>query len=236
MKAKTILLTVGLLIATLNSVQAGIAGRWEGSLTGDDDQPVRVTLDLDKNEQSEWTASMGIPEENVTGLVVQDVSVKDKTVKFLAVELMMHTFDLTLGPEGTLKGTVSGPTQQTVEFKRTGEAKVELIPDSPAVSEQLEGVWEGMIQTPGREIPMTFYLKNQPDNTVRATFITGGGSSVLPLNHVKQTGRKVEFGMKIAHARFEGTLNEEGTELVGKMIHGHGEGEHVSPLILRKKQ
>ncbi len=236
MKTKTTLLTIGLLISTLNSVQANIAGHWEGKLIGDDDQPIQVTLDLGKNAKLEWTASMGLPEENMTGLVVQDVTVEGKTVKFLAVELMMNTFDLTLGPEGTLKGTISGSGAQAVEFKRTGEAKVELISASPAVSEQLVGVWEGTLQTPRCPVTMVFHLKNQPDNTVKATFSTGGGPDVLPLNDVKQTGQKVEFGIKIAHARFEGTLNQEGTELAGQLIHGEGEGEHVSPLTLRKKQ
>ena len=66
-----------------------------------------------------------------------------------------------------------------------------------------------------------------------ATFNTDNGADLLPLNDVKQTGQKVEFGMKIAHSRFEGTLNQEGTELAGQII--HGEGEHTSPLTLRKK-
>jgi len=40
--------------------------------------------------------------------------------------------------------------------------------------------------------------------------------------------------MKIVHSRFEGTLNKESTELAGQVI--HGDGEHVSPMTLRKKQ
>lgn len=119
MKTKTTLLTIGLLISILNSVQANIAGHWEGELVGDDDQPVRVTLDLDKNAKSEWIASMGLPEENMTGLVVQDVTVEGKTVKFLAVELMMNTFDLTLGPEGTL----TGPFETQLRNKYEARAK-----------------------------------------------------------------------------------------------------------------
>ncbi|MDF7824403.1 hypothetical protein P4B35_10300 [Pontiellaceae bacterium B12227] len=233
MKTKTTRLMMGLMIFILNSVQANIAGHWEGELKGDDDQPFQVTLDLDKNEASEWIASMGIPEENMTGLVVQDVTVEGKTVEFVAVELMMTPFNLKLGPEGTLKGTTSGRAPQSVELRRTGEAKIKLITASPAVSEQLEGDWEGMLQTPRCGVPMAFHFKNQPDGTVKATMGTDRDKN-LPLNDVKQTGQKVEFGMKIAHSRFEGTLNEEGTELTGQMI--HGDNEHFSPMTLRKKQ
>ena len=231
-RASTInpLCVAALLLASVLSVQANLAGHWEGEVIGDGAQRIRVSLDLDKNAKSEWIASMGLPAENMTGLVVQDVTVEGKSVKFVAVELMMTPFDLTLGPEGTLKGTTSGPAAQPVEFKRTGEAKVELIPASPAVSQQLEGDWEGTLQTPNRPVLMVFHFKNQPDKTVMATFNTDNGAD-LPLNDVKQTGQKVEVGMRIAHGRFEGTLNEKGTELAGQFTHG----ETAMPLTLRKQ-
>lgn len=212
------------------SAQADLAGHWEGEMVGDDAQKIRVSLDLDRNAASEWIASMGLPAENMTGLVVQDVTVKGPSVKFVAVELMMTPFDLVLGPDGTLKGSIPGPAAQPVEFKRTGEAKVELIPSSPAVSQQLEGDWEGTLPIPNRKVLMTFHFRNQPDQTVMATFNTDNGPD-LPLNDVKQTGQKVEFGMRIAHGHFQGTLNEEGNELAGQFSHG----ETPMPLTLRKK-
>jgi hypothetical protein len=54
----------------------------------------------------------------------------------------------------------------------------------------------------------------------------------MPLNDVKQTGQKVEFGLKIAGAtRFQGSLNKEGTELALQMI----QGATSLPVTLRKK-
>jgi len=53
----------------------------------------------------------------------------------------------------------------------------------------------------------------------------------LPLNDVKQIGQNVEFGIKVAHASFQGTLNQECTELAGQWGH---EKSHM-PLTLRKK-
>src|ERR1035437_2532554 len=211
-------------------------GHWEADLTGDGPQRIRVTLDLAKNAKSEWIASMGLPSENKTGLVVKDVAVNGKSVKFVAVELMMAPFDLTLGPDGSMKGTISSPQgSQPVEFKRTGEAKVELIPPSPAVSKDLEGDWEGSVESPNGVFRLAFHFKNQPDNTVAATMDSRNASRNavgMPLNDVKQTGRKVEFGIKIAgDATFEGTLNKEGTELAGQLIHD----AKSAPLTLRKK-
>jgi hypothetical protein len=146
---------------------------------------------------------------------------------------MMARFDLTLGPDGRMAGTVSNP-QSTVpiEFKRTGEPKVELIPPSPAVSNDLEGAWEGSLPTPGRTFRIRFHFKNQADGTVVATVDTpDSGAMGLPLNNVKQTGRKVELGMRIAHATFQGTLSPDGTELAGQFAHA----QDSLPLTLRKR-
>ena len=125
---------VAVFFASLVCAQAGPDGHWEGSFTVNN-RETGLSLDLAKNAKSEWIASMGLPSQNMTGLVVMDVAVNGKSVKFVAVELQMATCDLTLGSDGRMKGTMSAPqgpmsTQgpMPVELKRTGEAKVELIP------------------------------------------------------------------------------------------------------------
>src|ERR1035438_6895974 len=161
---------MALFFASLVCAQAGPDGHWEGTMTAENHE-IGLTLDLAKNAKSEWLASMAIPSQNAFGLYVKDVAVNGKSVKFLAVELMLSPF----------------------EFRRTREAKVDLPPASPAVSKELEGDWEGMVQTPGGEISMAVHFKNQPDKTLVAT-IDMQGSTGLPINDVKQTGQKVEFG------------------------------------------
>ena len=227
------------LFASLVCAQAGPDGHWEGSFTVNN-REVGVSLDLAKNEKSEWIASMGLPSGNATGLVVMNVAVNGKSVKFVAVEFQMATFDLTLGPDGRMKGTMSAPqgpmsTQGSVpvELKRTGEAKVELIPRSPAVSKELEGDWEGSLQAPNGVLhPLVFHFKNLPDKTVAATMDNPElNFMAMPLNNVRQTGQKVEIGLKIAGSFFQGSLNKEGTELALQLIHDASS----MPLTLRKK-
>jgi predicted ester cyclase len=205
-------------------------GHWEADITGDGPQRIRVTLDLAKNAKSEWIASMGVPSANKTGMVVKDVAVNGKSVKFVAVEFMMAAFDLTLGPDGSMKGMISSPGSQPVEFKRTGEAKVELPPTSPAVSKELEGDWEGLIAMPNGSARVVFHFKNQPDKTVTAT-VDDDNRVGMPISNVKQTGQKVEFAVEVEHCTFQGSLNKEGTELAGQLI----VGPTPTPLTLRKK-
>src|ERR1017187_9474748 len=160
---------VAVFFASLVCAQVGPDGHWEGSFTVNN-REMGLSLDLAKNSKSEWIASMGLPSENATGLVVMNVAVNGKSVKFVAVELQMAPFDLTLGSDGRMKGTISSPQGSLpVEFNRTGEAKVELIPASPAVSKELEGDWEGSIESPNGAFRLVFHFKNQPDHTVAAT-------------------------------------------------------------------
>jgi hypothetical protein len=218
--------------ASVVGAQTSPAGHWDGTFKAND-REIGLGLDLARNAKSEWIASMSVPAQNVRGLVVMDVVVNGNSVKFVAVELMMAKFDLELGRDGRMKGTFSNrQTTVPIEFKRSGEAKVELIPASPAVSKELEGDWEGSLEAPGRAFRMVFHFKNQMDKTVKATIDTPDSGGVgLPLNNVRQTGQKVEVGIRIAHAAFEGVLNPEGTELTGLFTHG----ENRIQLTLRKR-
>ncbi len=227
-------IAAALFLAPFAWPQGNPAGHWEGAVRMGPQQ-IGLTLDLARNVNPEWEASMGVPAENLTGAVVTDIAVNGNSVRFVAVELMMAKFDLTLGSDGIMKGTVStpeGPTQ--IEFRRTGEAKVQLIAPSPAVSKELEGDWEGALQAPNNtSFPLVFHFRNRPDHTVAATIDSPARNAMgLPLDSVRQAGMKVEIGIKIAGATFHGALNQEGTELSGEFVH---EGASV-PLMLRKKR
>ena len=211
--------------------QTSPAGHWEG-VFDTDGRDIGLSLDLTRNDKAEWIASMGSPPQNVTGLVVKDLAVNGNSVKFMAVELQMAKLDLTLA-DGKLAGTITGPRDSLpIEFKRTGEAHVQLPAASPAVSKDLEGDWVGTLKTPGPELQIAVHFKNQPDNTVLATIdIAAQNAMGMPINDVKQTGDKVEFGLKIAHASFQGTLSKDRGELSGQL----GHDEQTMQVTLKKK-
>jgi hypothetical protein len=229
------------LLAAAAFAQTGPAGHWEGSIKPEG-REIGLSLDLAQNQKGEWIASMGIPAANSTGLFVKDLAVTGKSVKFMAVEIQMATVELTLAANGKLTGTITNPRgggpmfaishSSAVEFQRTGEAKVELMPASPAVSKDLEGDWAGTIKTPGPEFQVEVHFKNQPDNTVRATIdIPATNAMGMPLNNVKQTGDKVEF--VIANTSpFQGSMNKEHTELTGQQL---GYDKQAMAVALKKK-
>jgi hypothetical protein len=219
-----------LLFVSLACAQTALDGHWEGMIKGDSGD-VRISLDLARNAQLQWIASMGASPQ-ASGLVVMDLVVEGKSVKFMALEMMATKFDLALNASGSLRGTYTVRTGASfpVEFKRTGEAKVQLMPPIPAVSQGLEGDWEGGLGDGSFRI--LFHFKNQPDNTVKATLDTPATNGFgMPLDSVKQTGLDVEIGIRIAGASFKGTMNQERTKLAGQFMH---ESQGI-PLTLRKK-
>ncbi len=224
-------LSAAVLLAAALSAQTTPAGHWEGVLNADG-REIGLTLDLARNDKSEWIASMGVPSQNATGLVVKDLVVSGASVKFMAVEIQMANVDLTLAGD-KLAGTMANARGSLpIEFKRAGEAKVQLLATSPAVSKDLEGDWVGTIKTPGPEFEVTVHFKNQPDRTVLATIDIPAQNAVgMPLNDVKQSGDTVEFGLKIAHASFQGTLDKERAELKGQLGH---DGQQMQ-VALKKK-
>jgi hypothetical protein len=110
--------------AALSCAQGNPDGHWEGTLKVDN-REIGLSLDLGKNAKSEWIASMGVPSGKMTGLVVMEIKVDGRSVKYTAVELRMAKVELTLDPDGIMKGTILFPQGAPVpiEFKRTGEAR-----------------------------------------------------------------------------------------------------------------
>jgi hypothetical protein len=54
--------------------QTDFSGHWEGTVDAPNG-PTRLALDLAKNAKGVWVASLGVPEQKVTGLRVTDISV-----------------------------------------------------------------------------------------------------------------------------------------------------------------
>jgi len=223
------------LMAAAAAAQTDFAGHWEGAVDVSAG-PTRLALDLAKNEKGVWVASLGVPERGVTGLRATDISVMGSEIRFAAPGLPgSPTFELTLA-DGKLKGALLVQALSLVlEMQRTGDAKVEVTPPSPAVSKELEGDWEGAISLPnGQSISLAFHFKNQPDQTVEATIDRPSqGVQGFPLKDVAQKGAVVEFAVQAVGGSYKGTLNKEGIQITGEWT--QRQGAAPLPLNLKKK-
>ena len=213
--------------------QTDFSGHWEGAVDAPSG-PTRLALDLAKNAKGAWVASLGVPEQKMTGLRVTDISVVGSELRFAVRDLPgSPAFELTL-VDGKLRGALLVPALSlALEMQRTGEAKVDIAPPSPAVSKELEGDWEGLVPVPnGQGLVIIIHFKNQPDQTVEATIDSPGQDAIgLPLKAVAQKGAVVEFAVGLGGS-YKGTLNKEGAQIAGEWTQRQG----AAPITLNLKK
>ena len=194
------------------------AGHWDGAISVPD-REIKIALDLTKDDKGAWIGTFTqLP--NARNVPVSDLKVDGKSVKFRVGPAGSNApnFDCTQEDAASLNCTLSVPGGSvSAPLKRTGEAKVELPKSSPAVSKELEGDWEGALETPNGSLKLVVHFKNQPDDTVKATIDSPDQNSMdLPLSDVSQKDSAVEFQLRLVGGSFKGTLNKEGTQLAGE--------------------
>jgi hypothetical protein len=137
--------------------------------------------------------------------------------------------------DGKLKGALLVQALSlALEMQRTGDAKLDIAPPSPAVSKELEGDWEGTIDVPnGQSRTVVIHFKNLPDQTVEASIDSPSqGVQGVTLKGVEQKGAAVEFEVVAVGGSYKGTLNKEGTEIAGEWT----QRQAAAPLMLNLKK
>lgn len=213
--------------------QTGPAGHWEGTLQVPD-RELQIAVDLAKDDKGAWIGTFSQTAPNPMKVPLADIKVDDKGVKFrIAVGgANAPSFDCSLESPPSMSCTLTTPGGSlTSAMKRTGEAKVDLPKASPAVSPELEGDWEGTVDTPNGPLRLAVHFKNQPDRTVKAAMDSLDQKSMdLPLTDILQKESAVEFQLKLVGGAYKGTLNKEATQLVGDW----SQGGASLPLTLKK--
>jgi hypothetical protein len=171
-----------LLFAALVWAQESPDGHWEAGVTAMTSGP-RIMIDIMKNAKLQWVASVGMsfPNQNMidpmgwTGLDAQSFMVNGASVSFVAPEPLNAKFDLTLGADRTMKGTITGPgaPPMNLDFKRTGEAKVS---NNPFV-----GTWQMNVEKSKHSGPAP------KSSTVR--FMDAGNGTVFAQETVDSQGK-----------------------------------------------
>jgi hypothetical protein len=212
--------------------QSGPAGHWEGTVQLPD-RDIQIVVDLAKDDKGAWSGAFA-QGEGVRNVPLGDIKVDDKSVKFriAAGGANAPDFDCSLESPTSMRCTLNTPGGSVAStMKRTGEAKVELPKSSPAVAAELEGNWEGSIETPNGTLRLVVHFKNQPDKTVKATMDSPDQNAMdLPLTDVVQKGSALEFQLRLVNGAYKGTLNKDATQLEGEW----SQGGASLPLTLKK--
>lgn len=229
---RTTPLLCGLLLIAPVFAQTGPVGHWEGDVQLPD-RDLHMVVDLAKNDQGAWIGTFAQTTQNVRNVPLVAIKVEEKRVKFRIGSDGPNApeVDCTLETPSSMNCTLNGGGGSIpVSLKRTGEAKVELPNASPAVSAELEGNWEGSLDTPNGVLKIVVHFKNQ-DKAVKGTLDSPDqGATDLPLTDIVQKGSAVEFQLRMVNGGFKGSLNKEATQMVGEWTQGGG----TLPLTLKK--
>jgi hypothetical protein len=223
-------LSLSPLLLSAALAQTSPAGRWEGSLQLPD-REIKIAVDLAKDDKGAWAGTFTPIEQNAH-IPLANIKVDGTNVKFhIGPGDNSPNFDCTL--DGAAMKCTASNEQGSVpaSLRRTGEAKIDAPKASAAVSKQLEGDWEGTLNTPNGSLQVIVHLKNQPDNTVKGSMDSPSqGATGLELTAIVQKDTSFEFQLPMVGGSYKGSLNKEATEIAGDWMQGGGS----LPLTLKK--
>jgi hypothetical protein len=187
--------------------------------TGD----LALELDIAKAADGTLIGTMSQPAQNIRGLPLAKVVIKDQAVSFDLPGTSGASFTGTVSADGaTLSGNV-GNLQGSLPatFTRAGEAKITPPPVSPPITKALEGTWSGTLDALGRQLRVVVTLANQTDQkSSTGTFKSvDEGGIVLPLA-IEQKDADVKLDSPSTGISFKGTLDAAGNTLTGTFSQG----------------
>ena len=105
-------------------------------------------------------------------------------------------------------------------------------PEPVKVSRQTpQEIWQGVLEVSGIKLRLVLKITKNPDGTLRATLDSvDQGAMNLPVDSIVIEGKTMRFTMKSIGGSYEGTLNEDKTEVSGRWTQS---GQSL-PLVFKR--
>jgi hypothetical protein len=193
------------------------SGHWEAVIQAQG-QDVKIEIDLAKNSKGEMIGTFAQPAQGVKGLPLSKITVDGRSVYFvLKADVQPVIFAGVLSADGkAITGDIALAGESIpFRFARTGEAKFTAVPKSAPIGKELEGTWNGTLETAGGQMRLTLKMANQPDGTAAGTVVSVDGSGVEIPIAMKQNAASLTIDLPTVGASFAGVLSSTGTELTG---------------------
>ncbi len=219
--------TAGLILAAGNAIcqtstaAPGAAGHWEGKIQIPDHE-MTFTVDLARNAKGAWIGSMSIVGIPGSDLPLSDIAIEGASVKFSATVPNKAMFNAKMSDDNkSMSGKAAGPGGEVpFELSRKGEANVKIPAPSSALTKEMEGNWEGALNTPGGVLHVTMKLSATPDGTASATLVSvDQGNTEIPVASVTIKEKDIRLEIPAVAGSYKGTLGANG-EIAGEFTQG----------------
>jgi hypothetical protein len=206
-------------------------GHWEGTLRIPGLER-KVEVDLARKAGGEIAGRLTLPEANVNDLPLK-VKIDRSSIHFHA--RTDQPFEAVLSADGkSMSATYTVDTHSfPLTLIRTGEPKPAPPISNPAISKQLEGTWNGIFEANGIRLRYVLVLSNEAAGTGASTIVSlDEGDLEIPVSSIIQDGSKIALNFKAVGGVYSGTVNIDGTELLGT----YTQGPLVVPVTFRRAQ
>jgi hypothetical protein len=206
-------------------VPLGLAqsGRWEGAITGDRHE-VKIQVDLFQDAKGAWKGAITLPGQNVNGFPLSEITVSNGDVRFVMQGAPGRpVFGGKLAPDGkSITGRyMEAGKPASFHLTRTGDAKLEKAGKSTPVAKELEGAWEGTLDTGGAKLRLVLKLANGPDGATGTLTSVDQGGAVIPIATITQEGSSLQLELPSIGGSYAGEIGKDG--ITGKWKQGMGE-------------
>jgi hypothetical protein len=205
------------------------SGHWEGAIQIPG-QELKIEVDLQKTSDK-WDGTISIPVQGLKGFPLSSITVQADSVSFAMKGVPGEpTFKGTLSKDSkTLSGDFSqGGGSIPFALTRTGDAKIDPLPKSTAITKDLEGSWEAALDVDGKILRLLLKLSNQAGTATGTLISVDQGGAEIPISTVVQTGTQLKLLLPVISGTYEGDLKDG--QLTGKWT----QGPRTWPLVFKR--
>jgi len=194
-----------------------IAGDWQGTIYAGA-RELRLVLHVSKNADGSLKATVDSPDQASVGIAIDTIALEGNKLRFTSAPLKASY-------EGTLKGSdsINGNwTQQgpklALDFKKTTNP-VKTV-HKPAAPSDIDGTWEGALDTPGSKLRIVFHLTNTEDGLEATMDSPDQKVSGWPATAVTRKGASLRIEMKQVPGYFQGKISKTLDSISGDWSQG----------------
>jgi len=195
------------------------SGHWDGAIQTPA-AALRIEVDLLKDSNGGIAGTISVPAQNTKGLRLLKVAVEGSSIHFNGRK--DQTFSGSLSTDGrSMSGNFTFNTfDLPFALTRTGDPRIQAPITSRPIGKELEGTWTGTAIDNGMPLRIVLTMSNQPDRSATGLIVNlDEGDLEIPVA-ITQTASSVTLDASAVAGSFSGTLNPEGTELVGTWTQG----------------